>query len=521
MSSKTVGMTLLKYGKEELPEDLLTNVTQKYTSCAGVALQGYVDKKPVLQVAHLPGLIKPDDPLFKEYKDNLMLLYFGQHSNEEAHNLQPFPLVKDGDGDIVLAGNLIGDFSKFAWGDGLSNAYHAANLDLIPRLQEKYDDSGGDLNKFLAALKKPIFQRDVGELMTSGSVTMLAANNEVLSYDKELTPSKYQFGWTTDNCGYEKKEVVPPGPPKPVSLADKLKSRTKATGTPEPAAPIPELPPELQRKVGATTVIHKGPTISDDKPLPDGVHRVPQAMTFTTPPEYANLSKKEKLAFLKANNVAFPGNKPPQSYKQGGTFALKAPPPIKSLTDDRMKEALAIAAQTGAASPITPEQIEEEKKIAPAPAVPSKPAEEPQKQDLAARLATKKASKKSVPAVTPAPSSIVPLIPSQERIDFVEKFLKEPNVITILNKSGEQVIDPREIPGLETKTSPAHVQLNNTVTFQDICFLLADGNFRRMIVEKYPRAAEVFIFDLLRALAAHPAFAQQSKPEEQQQRRAM
>src|SRR5688572_27557526 len=148
---------------KDMPEDILKKIEEKgFTSACGLALvlEGdLLTTPPDVDFQGFKGFLS-------EFKDMDRVFHVGQFPSEGwgECNRQPFSLVKDTQGNVMVTGVIEGDFPAFAVGDSPhSNAYHLVAKYLGPKLKQIYDRSNG-VSDFMAQLTDPVVNTELSML---------------------------------------------------------------------------------------------------------------------------------------------------------------------------------------------------------------------------------------------------------------------------------------------------------------------------------------------------------------------
>lgn len=136
---------------------------------------------------------------------------FGLVSSPSAISLEdisPFTILSNTDKEEtpLLVAFIDGRFPQYEQSQSSHPAeFFVANEYLIPKLQEMFDLTGGDIAKVMEVLKKPHFKKDMLLTATpSGVITFVSATGEALTFAKTDDASEYSWGWVSRNYDYAK-----------------------------------------------------------------------------------------------------------------------------------------------------------------------------------------------------------------------------------------------------------------------------------------------------------------------------
>lgn len=140
--------------------------------------------------------------------------------------------------------------------------YHLVTDILEPKFKGLYEMVDGNLDKLMEQLKKPHFKKEL--LLTSvseGTITLVAANGECLSFAQGNQSAEGPWGWVSNSYGFGAEKapdkVVPPKKP---GLFSRSTVREKA------AQPDPEKKEEVSSKSPAEAATALGYTVKKWKP---------------------------------------------------------------------------------------------------------------------------------------------------------------------------------------------------------------------------------------------------------------
>lgn len=356
------GVIVLKEKGQLVPEQYWQKVLDVNKSCSGFALAtngvielgklGKVDSLKELQELHEAG---------KEYQ---IVNFFGGGNPVSAEDLQPFVILQK-DNKPVLVVFLEGDFNAYGKTDSAhTNEYHLVNNILMPKAKQLFRLCGEDIGKFMGEIADPVTQNElISAVVPRGTVTLIAGNGMIFSFEKNEDKGKFPWGWTSNTYGYAentypaKEEGATQAPSSAMSaLKDKLLGK-KVVAKPEPASIIPS------KDTAQATVLHSEEV----------------ARLGSPPKEVQGKGAIKKWYRNNAMNGVLPQN-----------WAERPEVPLKRGVVKSFKDIVPVVAST-----------------------------EPIKQD---NIKPKDTAAKHIPAPDPKPQ--VPIIPAAHKKDIVDRFLK-------------------------------------------------------------------------------------------------
>jgi len=201
------GVIIIKKANAEVPKDFLELALQ---SCPKVWGAAFVDKG-VLEIMHGENPVAED--LLKtldEFKDIGITLYLGDSTS--ATNLKgvpPFPLIETDDEEPLVAIIPEGNFPGYAKEKStFPPAYHLAEH-LFDDFNASFDMVDKNLDKFMGGIEKDSFKKKMNLASVSrGYITVIARNNQVITFSQGETAKDFDWGWCSNTFGYgaEKKE---------------------------------------------------------------------------------------------------------------------------------------------------------------------------------------------------------------------------------------------------------------------------------------------------------------------------
>jgi len=221
----TVSRTCLIYAnKGNLPpDDYLARVAAKYNSWFGFA---FVQDGEIMYDMQAAGATADGIKLFLQNKDIEgvdKIIVLGKEANSvvldpekdsDHTNIQPIILIETGEGDNAVPKCLAFIDGKF---DELESntspegrPYLWCGLFLNDLVHERWEDSNGDVSKFLEKMKRPTIQKSIEKQDPEISVALLTTGEAGFVYYAAKDSHDYPWGFTNDNCGWEEKKADPP-----------------------------------------------------------------------------------------------------------------------------------------------------------------------------------------------------------------------------------------------------------------------------------------------------------------------
>lgn len=420
------GVVVVKKPGQQIPVDFVELCLGEHTSCIGIAIAlKSKEGKPILNLTRLPRDKVPDSmkavaDVQKKFEGQKVVFYFGEHpTGASADDIQPHPLLFNEvqGGKPVLAAFMVGAFEAGTDTDGKSAQFVEANEYLTPKLVDIWEDTGYDINKLDEKLRKPLFRKEIEDHFPTGSITMISANDSVMTFAKASPGHGFEWGWASDSLGYGStvSTVVEPVADPDDPLGDLLNQPDAA-----PAKP----PIEAKRPVADTK------PISQQKPTAEVV-----------PLKTAPVGEKVATIMLSPPMDMSNGKKKDWYNKYYGTFPMnfKASPavPVKvdklkniKLEDLSQESANAVKEYLGLGTAGSPAASAK----SPVPSVaPAKPAVTAQQVP----------SKPVQPAGQPQPEERreekLPIVPPEAKKKFLDEFMKG-RTIALIDRNKEEIL---------------------------------------------------------------------------------
>src|SRR5260370_4736823 len=153
----------------------------------------------------------------KEIEGVDKIMVFGKQANSvhldpkdaDHPNIQPLILIEEGEGSNAVPKCLVFIDGEFP---GLESntadegrPYLFCGQYLNPKIQEKWEDSGADVAKFLEKIKRTVFQTDIENYDKEIAVAVLCPGDGGFVYFAARDSHDYPWGFTNDTCGWEDK----------------------------------------------------------------------------------------------------------------------------------------------------------------------------------------------------------------------------------------------------------------------------------------------------------------------------
>ena len=233
------GVIVLKDKGKLVAERYWEKVLEANKSCSGFAFasNGSVELGKLDKVDTL----KEIQELHEAGKDFSIVNYFGNGSVGQD-DLQPF-IVLEKEGKPMLVAFLEGSFNAYGKTDSAhTDEYHLVHNILVPKSKQLFRLVKGDINQFMSELADPVTQSElINTTVPRGTITLVAANGAVFSFEKNEDKGSFPWGWTSNTYGYVEKNEAAPAT---VSLKNRFFGSGKpgaaaATSVPVTAKPTP------------------------------------------------------------------------------------------------------------------------------------------------------------------------------------------------------------------------------------------------------------------------------------------
>lgn len=414
---------------------------KKYPSSMGIALVDPADGTLSTDVALNPTV----DAVLKTsttFTQPGVLFSFGNHpSGTLEEDNQPFLILMDEQNNALMFAFVTGSYPGSMRKDSAhSEAYHYVTDFMKPKFEQLYDILGKDLSKLVALCDKQYIRNDLMNGAVGPScVTLIFSDGSIKTYVKDLEPSEFAFGWTTDDCDY--KENIGDYPAKeeekklPAALMRKAKSLISGGDKTPPKEPEKAGAPPQSRKVEEPVkpAVQKTDTaplnLPEDLELPAGHSLGADGNVYWTPP--AELHHKQlKKGYNRV--VGFLPNNPKGEWTKRPTVPL-TPQKVADLCRrlPHLKAAMEAKARSVKNATSTQKPVQ-----AAAPASNTKPTAQ---------------QKPSTEFVSTTTEKIVPITTDPVTEKVLENFM--PTAKRFIDPHSNEIFDPRALQEQEERLS--------------------------------------------------------------------
>lgn len=464
-----------------LPDEVTTRLFQKFKSTFGMA---YASNGEILTIVSPdPADIAEFNTLQEAMKDQTVTFYFGSvaEASFPKEICQPFVLFNTAQDKAACVAYVDGEFEAFHnTQSNLSREFNFVTEFLKPELSAEYMRLGNNIDKLFGHLKEPREQKKY-ELLCAprGAVMLLGNTGEIIYLGKNQKSVQYDWGCLSDSMGFNKDSFIT----KASSAVKSLLDRVTPAGTKPIAstAPIqqPEVPklPEKVADVKADTAIaaQMRQAVEESSGITYKDREVP-----------AGMNEKNTKSWAKANLGHTPeGWKTAKMYrifldKDGKKIKIVDHRYLDNINDPKFKNAMPddLATATAAAAKDTKSASPPQNKVTPAtPAKDTAPRNIPQPTQ---------------PSVADK-EEVFMMVPAEERMDIVEKFLNRPVVKKAIGDGREEILHPKEVKSLEGETPDFFAQ-HGMQGPEDV--LQWDGVMWNEFVQTYPNGVVSVILSL-------------------------
>jgi hypothetical protein len=225
---------------QQVPEAYLTKLLESYKTCIGYAFADDDGTIPIFQ-SNGTADIASFREVEKEYGANNLHFFFGNYeANYHDDDLQPFVLLKDGDGNCLACAFGEGSFPGYVHdASNHSEFFFCFTEYLFDEVQEPWHKGDMSLDKLAEDLDGPMFRKRIMNVMGSrGEITILLGNGKVVNYLKNnVQGANFAWGHTSNKLDYN--EAVGPSS----NLKDKETLKLKLTSETAPPASVPSVKP--------------------------------------------------------------------------------------------------------------------------------------------------------------------------------------------------------------------------------------------------------------------------------------
>ncbi len=253
-------LLLVKGANKAIPGNLIADIAKHYgqswgfTIVAKSAAEGADDFLHIHSETHNNQV---DVKKFEDFQTDLLeheaIFTFSGKVND-GEDIQPFLLVQHDNGEPILMGTFIGDFSAYApKKTNRDPAWHYAMEVLAPKLQEIYDGSDEGLELLQKHVRSEAFKKDLEKSwQKEGTILFHDIDGEVVTISNQKTITD-EFGWHTPIIIPEPVKVEAPAPQ--VSKKDARFGSNRgspaaaaSTSTPITSTSVPQVTPKPTAK---------------------------------------------------------------------------------------------------------------------------------------------------------------------------------------------------------------------------------------------------------------------------------
>lgn len=301
------GVTVLRHENIKLPAEFIEKALAKYGTCLGIAFPGKKDGVNKILFRKENSKAKAEDiQKFLEHdaiKTRRVVIFFGGTPVTDAQDIQPYPVLKDANGNILIAAFLNGDFSQFEeTGSAHPPEWFCVEKQIIPRIARAYKIGDQDLAKTMAELQDPLHANEWASLMIgpSGSITLFAADGTDATFAVEgetLTGEFEQGFWASDTLGLGEDEPAKVDDDLAKELGDDIPelvpNKTTIAAPPKPTGNSTKPSIAAPKPIANTTPVSPGP-VADPNPAksppltPDDIGNPDTVLSLMIPPNMDN-----------------------------------------------------------------------------------------------------------------------------------------------------------------------------------------------------------------------------------------
>lgn len=228
-----MGLLIVNYQGQVTPKTYLEKVFESAPAYFGLAVADKDEKgNPIISVMREETVPVIDEIIAMQeaYKENLLVMIFADKPVLQE-DYQPFDLIEDKDGKIVVASFATGKYPGFVkTGSTHTEAFHATmeGKGVRENLLAVYDSLGADLDDFSDELKSKVLTNKLNALTTEGAIIVLTAAERVQGFLVGQPNNKeYDWGWISDTL-----EAAPVEEAKPQTLVERMKKAVTGGATP-------------------------------------------------------------------------------------------------------------------------------------------------------------------------------------------------------------------------------------------------------------------------------------------------
>jgi len=213
--SKFQGSIVVKLADQQMPDDFIEKMLEINQSVAGFAVAVEDGEKGIIKVdgsSNGSASLGDVKGIQEDYLDSTCIFFFGKFPdsfNEE--NVQPFPAIVDEAQDHEMVVFMDGNFDEKAIeGSKNSAEYDVFSKFLKPALVRIWKGADKDIHATMEEISTdPGFAELIGMWYKGrGTIVLLASNGEMITFGENALTTEYDWGWTSNPCGYGEKTVI-------------------------------------------------------------------------------------------------------------------------------------------------------------------------------------------------------------------------------------------------------------------------------------------------------------------------
>jgi len=432
-----------------VPDLFLEKVIEQNQSFAGVAAAIQQDGSPMLVTILNSGPTSLEDvkDMLEEYKDTTCLWHFGNVEGAFGDgDVQPITVIQEGGDeaspDVVM-------FLEGMFEDKGGEAEVAAKF-IIPYLKKIWKGCA-DVPEFMEELATDASNAEQMKLyyQSRGTITVLGSNGMQVTFGENALHKEYEWGWTSNPCGYVEEAAEAPVAAAPVRRFGN--TSRNVTATPVTSA------------AGKTVVVEKKQTAASVPAAPKSGGEI--AKSRADKPELwgpgADCDTKNKIKewYVKNNNGIIPeGYKDRPLVEKGPlkSFDALATRPIASVTP----------INAGKGSNATP--------------------------TAQSTTTTSTVNKTEVTPSKQVTNEVLPVAPPKQKEWLKNTFMKRGSVQRTVS-DGQQIIDPKRMQATEAKF-PTYVEMAGLTDLQDVYHYTPED--RILLCKEAPETTAILLMNL-------------------------
>lgn len=429
---------------QTVDDDFIIAVLEANQSFGGFAAAVEQDGSPLLVTILNEGPTELADvkDVLEQYKDSTCLWHFGSVEGAFAQtDVQPFTVIEEVDGspDVVM-------FMEGMFEDKGGEAEVAEKL-VIPFLKRIWKGSA-DVAEFMEELQTDNAIIDQMKLYYQGraSITILGSNGAQVTFGENALLTEYEWGWTSNPCGYKAEEIVVE--PVVAAVPERKFGNTKRVVSAAPVTSASGKTVAVEVKPSATTKVSVPPVAA--KAAPD------KPEMWGPGPECVTKNQIKQWYITNNNGVV------PDSYKNRPLVEKSTT--LKSLAELKDRPIASV-------TPIT----------------------QPTKVDGTIK------KDEAVVASKEVSGDILPVASPKQKEWLQKTFLKRGSVQKTTS-DGQTIIDPKRMAATEAKFT-TFVEMAGLDSLKDVYHYTPED--RILLCKEAPETAAILIMNLTYALAQH------------------